>query len=344
MRLVGHALSQGFRRLAASLGLVPLLLLINLGSAALLAIPLARTLEQDLEHRDAARGMMDGFDFPWWSQWSDAQHGWTASFAPDIFGVGFAFKNVDLLLRGYLPAGLFVMRQGEAEDEGGRDDAPGVDPVILALGAAYLVLQTFLAGGVLATLRAAQGRWTLRGLLHGSGFYFGRFLRLGALVLLVDCVLFGLNAPLARWADHNAREAISETTAHFWLLGRHAVLLLALLWVNMVSGYAKGIVVLEERKSAALALLSALAFALGRPLRTFGHYLAVAALGAALLLVWAVLDGLWPTRGYMTQVVTFLMAQALVAGRIALRLALWAGQLALLRRFAPSPSGAAAAA
>jgi len=337
-----HALLEGFRRLARSAGLVPLLLLVNLGSAALLAVPLARTLENDLEHKDAAREMMEGFDFPWWSQWSDAQRGWTASFAPDLFGVGFAFKNVDLLLRGYLPAGLFVARENEEAEEGGRDKEPGVDAVILALGAAYLVLQTFLAGGVLATLRGAEGRWTMRGLLHGSGFYFGRFLRLGALVLLVDFVLFGLNGPLARWADHNAREAVSESTAHFWLLGRHGVLLLALLWVNMVSGYAKSIVVLEERKSAALALLSAFTFALARPLRTFGHYLALATVGVALLLLWGVFDGLWATKGYVTQIVTLLMAQALMAARIALRLGLWAGQLSLLRRFAPAPSGAQA--
>jgi len=85
-----HTLAEGFRRLARSAGLVPLLLLVNLGSAALLAVPLARTLEKDLEHRDAAREMLHGFDFPWWSQWSDAQQGWTSSFAPDVFGVGFA--------------------------------------------------------------------------------------------------------------------------------------------------------------------------------------------------------------------------------------------------------------
>jgi hypothetical protein len=340
-----EALADGLRRLAKSAGLVPLLLLVNLASAALLAAPLARTLESDLEHRDAAREMLHGFDFPWWSQWWDAQKGWTASFAPDVFGAGFAFKNIDLLLRGFLPVGLFVTREPEPAGGAAAGDAgPGLDPVILAFGAGYLVLQTFLAGGVLATLRGGQGDWTVRGLLHGSGFYFGRFLRLLALVLLVDFVVFGLNAPLARWADHQAREAVSEVTAHVWLLGRHAVLLLALLWVNMVSGYAKAIIVLEERSSALLALLSAFSFALGRPLRAFGHYLSLAALGLALLVLWSVLDGLWATTGYATQLVTFLLAQALLAGRIALRLALWAGQLVLLRRFAPAPSGAVAAA
>jgi hypothetical protein len=338
-----HALAEGFRKLARSAGLVPLLLLVNLAAAALLAAPLARTLEKDLEHRDSAREMMHGFDFPWWSQWSDAQQGWTGSFGPDILGVGFAFKNLDLLLRGYLPAGLFVTREPEAGPAAPGDASPGLDPVILGLGAAFLVVQTFLAGGVFATLRGARGSWTVRGLLHGCGFYFGRFLRLLVLILLVDLVVFGLDAPLARWADHQAREAVSESTADVWLLGRHALLLLVLLWVNMVSGYAKAIIVLEERSSAALALLSAFSFALARPLRTLGHYLSLAALGVGLLALWAVIDGAWPTAGYWTQIVTLVLAEALMAGRIALRLALWGGQLAMYRRCAHAPWDAAAA-
>jgi hypothetical protein len=343
---MGHAFGEGFRRVARSPGLVALLLLVNVLSAALLAVPLARVLEGDLEHRDAAREMLHGFDFPWWSHWSDAQRGWTASFAPDVFGAGFAYKNIDLLLRGFLPAGLFVVRPPEEPGggSGAGEAAAGVDPVILALGAAYLVLQTFLAGGLLATLRGTRGSWTLRGLLHGSGFYFGRFLRLVALVLLVDCALFALNGPLARWADHRAHEAVSETTAHAWLLGRHALLLLAILWVNMVSGYAKAIVVLEERSSAVLALLSALSFALRRPLRSFGHYLVMGACGIALLTVWSIVDARVEPVGYAAQLATLLLAQGLMAGRIALRLALLAGQIALYRRFAPLPAEAVAAA
>jgi len=326
--------------------MVLLLLLVNLASAALLAVPLARTLEADLEHRDAALRMVHGFDFPWWSQWAESQHGWTSSFAPEIFGTGFAFRNLDLLLRGFLPAGLFVTREagpGGGAGGGGGPDAPaGIDPVLLALGAAYLVLQVFLAGGVFAALRGPGRGFTVRGLLHGSGFYFGRFVRLALLVLLIDFLLFRLSVPLARWADHHARESVSEATADLWLLGRHALLLLAVLWVNMVSGYAKAVIVLEERSSAALALASALAFALTRPLRTFGHYLAVAALGLGLLALWHGLDSSFEPSGYASQAVALLLAQALVFGRIGLRVALWAGQIDLWRRGAGGSTEAAA--
>jgi hypothetical protein len=328
------ALRDGFRAAGRSWGLAFVLLAVNVGTAALLAVPMAARLEADLGGTDSGQAMLYGFDYSWWSEWSDRQTGWTASFGPDILGKGFAYKNVDLLLRGALPAALFA--SPPAEPPGDNPPPPILDPVILGLGVLYLLVQTFLAGGLLSVLRQPGGSWTVRGLLHGSGFYFGRMARLALLALLADLLLFKLNAPLAAWADQRAREAVSESTAMAWLLGRHALLLLAVLWVQMVSGYAKAITVVEERASAVLAFLSSLAFCLRRFLATFGHFLAVVALGVVLLAVWAALDGSWETTGYKTQLVTLALFQALVLGRMLLRLGLMGGQIALYRRSGPS--------
>ena len=83
-------------------------------------------------------------------------------------------------------------------------------------------------------------------------------------------------------------------------------------------------------------MLSSLAFCLGHLRRTAGHYLAVVVLlPAVLLALWGALDGAWQTTGYKTQLVTLLLAQALVAGRIFLRLALLGGMVALYRREEP---------
>ncbi|HET6898471.1 MAG TPA: hypothetical protein VFK70_08995, partial [Vicinamibacteria bacterium] len=256
------------------------------------------------------------------------------TFGPDILGTGFAFKNLDLLLRGHLPGGLFAMPDPERTDE----RVPSFDPTVLALGAAYLVLQVFLSGGVIAALRAPQPDWTVRGLLHGSGFYFGRLLRLAALVLLMDAVLFALYGPFARWADVQAREAVSERTAIAWMLGRHVLLLLALLAVNMLSSYARVLIVLEERSSALLALLSAGALCLGSFFRTFGHVLLMTSLAVAGLLLWSLLDGRWATTGYKTQIVTFVLLEALVFVRVFFRVATLGGQVTLARRLAGGPA------
>ena len=323
------ALADGFSALARSWGLAVLLLVVNLLTAAVLALPLAGEMERALAQKQSAHRMLHGFDYSWWSHWNDTHTGYGASFAPDLFGVGFAFKNVDLLLKGYVPLGLFA----EKPEEGA---APLVDPLVLGLGALYLLLQVFLAGGVLSALRGTQGAWTMRGLLHGAGFYFGRFFRITLLVLVLGAAVFAVNAPLTRFAEERAREAVSERTAMAWLIGRHALLLLALLFVNLVSSYARVITVLEERASAVLALFSAFAFCVRHLLRAAGQYATVALVGLLLLVLWRAFDSVWVTTGYKTQLVTLLLAEALMLGRIALRLGLQGGQIALYRRLTSS--------
>jgi len=330
--MILDAARRGLRRARALWGLVLFLLVVNVATAAVLAVPLARTLSEDLSHRSAADTMLYSFDYPWWAAWADAHP--DSSFGPDILGAGFAFKNLDLLLRGSLPAGLFVLP--DPEHPGERQ--AGLDPTVLALGVAYLLLQVLLGGGVIAALRAPQPEWTVRGLLHAGGFYCGRLLRLALLVLLVDAVVFAVYGRFALWADDQAREAVSERTAIVWLLGRHLLLLLAILAVSMVASYARVLVVLEERSSALLALLSAAGLCLANLARTFGHVLLMAGLAVAGLGLWTVLDRHWDTTGYKTQLVTFVLLEAFVFFRIFLRVATLGGQVALARRLGGGPA------
>lgn len=320
-----RALAAGLRAAARNRGLAALLLAVNLGLAAVLAVPLAGALEEGLAHRDAAQNMLTAFDHGWWSAWSERQTGPAADFGPEILGAGFVFRNLELLLGGQLPARLFADTDRPAQDR------VRVDGVILAVGAVYLLVQTFLAGGLLGVMRAPAAGWTLRGLVHGSGFYFGRMSRLLLLTLLLDGLVFALHAPLARFAEGRARAAVSESTALAWLFGHHALLLLALLGVHLVSGYAKAIVVVEERSSALLAMVSSVGFCLRNLGRTVLHYAAVLLLGLALVAAWTWLDGLVAVSGYRTQLGWLLLAQGFVGLRLFLRLALLGGQVALYR-------------
>lgn len=331
------ALGAGLRRVGRSWGVGVFLLGVNLGTALLFAVPLAGILAQELHERPAASAMAHGFDYPWWSRWADDTPGWPKTLGPDLLGAGFAFKNADLLLKGQLPAGLFAS---------GRGDGPALllDPVLLAVAAAFMLVQVFLAGGVLSVLRQAQGRWTVRGLLHGSGFYFGRFLRVWALMMLALAVLFALHAPIAQWVDGRAREAVSETTAHAWLFGRHAVLLLAIVFLHVVATCARVIIVLEERSSAALAILSALGFALSRLVATIVVTGALALLAALVLAAWMAFDEAWTATGFRSQIVTLVVMQAVLLARVLVRIALPASLMALYRRHAAEKAPLPAAA
>jgi len=314
------ALGAGFRSLGRNWGLVVLVLLANLAFALALALPLSLQLEGDLANRGASGGMMYGFDFDWWAEWSDGPRGPSSALSPDLLGTGFAFRNLELLLKGWLPAGLFA-----------RDGRASLDPTILGLGALYLLLQVFLTGGLLGVFRAPRGGWTVRGLVHGSGFYFGRILRVSLLALAAAGVVFAANAPFARWVDGLAREAVSERTAIALALGRHALLLLALVLVHMVSSYAKVLVVGEERLSAILAFLSSLGFCARSFLAALGQYVVVLALGVALLLLFGALDARLAVIGWRSQLLALVLFQLFVAARVALRLGLLAAQVELQR-------------
>lgn len=326
MKAASRAIGEGLRRAGRSWGLGVLLLGVNLGTALVLAAPLAGTLARDFHERPSGTSMTHGFDFPWWSHWSDTRPGWQKSLSPDLLGVGFAFKNLDLLIGGQLPAGLFAMRDAEGKR------ALRLDPLLLAVAAAYMLVQVFLAGGVLSVLRQARGSWTVRGMLHGASFYCGRFLRVWALMMLAAAILFALYGPLAGWADRHAREAVSETAADAWLAARHAVLLLAILFLHAVGTYARVIIVLEERSSAALAVLSGLAFALARLPATIAAVGGLAILGGLALAVWQAFDQAWLATGFRTQAVTLLAMQLLVLARILLRIALAGALMDLYRR------------
>ena len=321
-----YAIRQGAFRLRQCWGLIFVVLAVNLGLASVLAVPLSNRLAAALENRPAASNMLYGFDTPFWARFSEEQPGWGASFSPDILGAGFAVRNMDLLLKGELPARLFAFGS-EEEDDPNRPARP--DTIILGLGVVYLVLQTFLSGGVLAVLRASRPSFTMRGLLHGASFYFGRMVRVALVALGLAGLVFAVYFPFARWADAQAREAVSESTALVWSASRHLVLLLALLGIQLLSSYAKVIVVAEERSSALLAWLSAAGFCLRRLPLVAGHYLAIVLLGVVLVAAFSGLDGALAITGYKSQLVALLLMQAFMAARVALRLVLWGGQSAL---------------
>src|SRR4030065_2629041 len=66
---------DGGRSVGLNWGLVVLVLVATLAFALVLAVPLAFQLAGELENRGASSAMMYGFDFDWWSHWSERQGG-----------------------------------------------------------------------------------------------------------------------------------------------------------------------------------------------------------------------------------------------------------------------------
>ena len=79
-----NAVRYGLSAVARNWGLVLLLLLVNVLVAGALAVPLAGQVETELRNKDAGTRMTYGFDYNWWSEWHDRQHGWTSTFSPEV--------------------------------------------------------------------------------------------------------------------------------------------------------------------------------------------------------------------------------------------------------------------
>ncbi len=89
------------------------------------------------------------------------------------------------------------------------------------------------------------------------------------------------------------------------------------------------IVVIEERRSALLALVSSAGFLMRHPLAVAAQYAGWAVVAAAWVLGGAALTGALPVSGWRTQVVLLLLGQTVLAGRMLLRVGLVAAQVRL---------------
>ncbi len=298
-------------------GLVLLVLASNLGARARAGgALLQRSCVRDLVHTGASSRMMYGFDYEWWSRFDASTHGFASAFAPDLAGIGFVYRNLDLLLRGAVPGGLF---------SGGA----GADPALLGLGLVYLAAAGLPHRRPDRRVPRARRRLDLpRPRPRQRLLFRPPAAREPAGAGRRRPGVRGLRAPGAL-DERLAEEAVSERSALAIVLGRSALLLVALVCVHAVSSFAKVIVVCEERRSAVLAVASSLGFCARNPGAVAGQYLALGVLGLALVALFSLLDGRLLVSGWSSQLVALALFEAFVAARIALRLGLLAGQVEL---------------
>ena len=142
--------------------------LVLLGMFALTLLRGAAALDRAARHdrsaprrQPAADRAGDGTNYDWWQEFSAQASGLGTTFVPSIVGFGAVLDNL-----------------------GGMLDNLPMATTIAGATAAWLVLWSFLSGGVLD--RYARMRPTrTAGFFAACGTHFWRFLRLGVLALLV---------------------------------------------------------------------------------------------------------------------------------------------------------------
>lgn len=216
----------------------------------------------------------------------------------------------------------------------------------MAVAAAIAVVSsTFVFGGMLEVLGSGDDR---RPLLHrffrGGGHFFGRFLRL-ALIAGV-CLVVAVGAVSAFQAGMNAlaRDSEWEPAGYLAALASIVVFLAAAGLFLLALDYARIRVARDDSRRMLKAYASGLGFVLRRIVTAYGIALVIIVFAAALSVGYLAYETNAPAAGTWGAIaVLVLIQQAVVLGRVFLRVALVGAERHFYGTAVPVPAAAAAA-
>jgi hypothetical protein len=208
----------------------------------------------------------------------------------------------------------------------------GLLAAAVLLGILYLLTNTFLAGGAIASLERRGESF-----FAACARYFPRFFRIFLISLLFYGVVFGilrgLSAARSRLFEDSMRAAPEDIAT--WCI--QFIGLLLLFAVNMTFDYAKIVCVVDDRK-ALRSTLRAVRFSVRHFGATYALFLIAAAVGIALLAIYHLISE-WIGQGSVAAVIAvFILRQIYIIARFWVRLWTWGSELALFRDRSEQPA------
>jgi len=253
------ALTDGCRRTFRGLRFVFLLYFCNLGIAAVLGYHVFGSLEDSLGDSAASEQMVEEFAPHWYDGFRQDAQGLARTFSPAYSGIGALLEPVDAMVSGQ------IFRR---------------DVALLGAAGLYLLLWTFLGGGLL---------WYFQR-LRREGTFFGHcgrlFLRMLVISVFAAGAFFALYKYGLPWVEATARGFTRDLDDERWyalvVLAKTLLVLLALALVDLLFTYSRVVTVVRNQRFVPFAFFRALWFVVTHPLRCLGLYLVIT-------LVWLVL-------------------------------------------------------
>jgi hypothetical protein len=211
-----------------------------------------------------------------------------------------------------------------------------VGTLVFWLVVCSLLVNTFLSGGVLATLANPGQRPFLEHFLAGTGRYFGRFFRLllGA-GLGAGIVLLALNTGLGILVARLSRDA-SEMTPLLLALGQGMVNIVLGTVILLGLHYARIETVVDGRLGMSRALLHSLVFVLRNVLSVFAIIIVFAVLTGGVYLLYEHVREVLPTTSWLLILGLMAIQQIAALARSAFRVGLYGAEIELFRRRRPT--------
>lgn len=302
---------KGFRLTGKTARMVLLLFVINLIFALILAVPMYHSLKDSFGNSLVGERMAKGFDTLWWEEFQDQSEGLEKTFTPFIIGKGAVLNNLEMLVQ---------MKFFE------------LPPIIIIFGIVYIILHTFLAGGVLSTFNRDPPRFAMRPFFEGAGHYFFRFF----LVVLISWLFFfGLIGSLNQWfssvVGKVAENAFSEITPFYLSLFFNAVIFFLLLLFRMIFDYSRIMIIVDGEKNILKAISNAFGFVIKNPGSTLGLFYTVFSVNVVVTLSYILIKSLIPQSNTLGVLFAFIFQQMFIFAVVWIRCWLYASQLELYK-------------
>lgn len=302
---------KGFQTTGKVTRMIILLLVINLAFSMILAVPMYHSLKDSFGSSLVGDRMAEGFDYLWWEEYRDEAQGLEQTFTPSIIGKGAILNNLE---------GLIQMR---------IFDLP---PVVLIFGLLYIILHTFLAGGILSILKKSDRPFSLKKFFKGAGSHFFRFF----LLMLLSWIFFLIVGRFVKGGFDSLLEsmrdtAVSEVPAFYWNLVFSAVVFFLFLFIQMVFDYARIKVVLEDRPNILASAAGAFGFVFRHLGPTLGLFYLLFLVQTIFSLIYILIQEFIPQSSSLSVALAFFIQQVFIFGLIWIRCWLYSSQMELYR-------------
>lgn len=291
--------------------MIILLLVINLLFSLILAVSMYHSLKGSFGSSLAGERMAEEFDYLWWEEFRDDAQGLELTFTPSLIGKGAILNNLEGLV------------QWQVFD---------LPPILLIFGLLYILLRTFLAGGILSIYVKKDTKFSFGAFFQGAGSHFFRFFVLALLSSVFFLVIGkGVKGGFESILNTMRDTAFSEVAPFYWGLVFSAVLLFLFLFVQMVFDYGRIKIVMEDRSDILTATAEAFGFVFRHPGSTLGLFYLLLLVQIIFSVVYILLQGIIPDSSFSGVAIAFLLQQIFIFSMIGVRCWLYASQMELYR-------------
>lgn len=302
---------RGFMATCRVPKMVLFLFIVNLSFSLLLVVPMYNSLKDSFARSEAGSRMAKGFDYIWWEEFRDEAKGLETTFSPSVIGKGAILTNLESLIQ---------MRFFSSP------------PILIVFGLFYIILHTFLAGGILSIFSQDVPGFTMKEFIQGAGSHFLRFfgLMLFSWVFIIAIGVLLRDAFISILSDISSN-SFSEVTPFFIRLAFSTLTFILLLFIQMVFDYARIKVVLEENRNILKSTLEALAFVFKYPFSTFGLFYLIFFFQVAVTVIYILLKEIIPQSNFPWVLAAFIIQQLFIFAVIWVRCLLYSSQMQLYR-------------